>query len=124
MNGRRSRELDSFRHALAGIVGALRSERHLKFHFMAALVIIALSSWLGISRMEWLWISASIAVVWVSELFNTAIERAVDLASPDTHPLAKTAKDTAAGAVLIAALFALSVGALVLGPYLWNAIID
>ncbi|RED65723.1 diacylglycerol kinase family protein [Cohnella lupini] len=124
MSGRRSRELDSFRYAISGIAGALKSERHMKFHMLAAVAVVVLSALLGISRSEWLWILAAIALVLVSELFNTAVERAVDLASPEIHPLAKTSKDVAAGAALVAALFALFVGALVLGPHIWTAIID
>ncbi|BBI34726.1 diacylglycerol kinase family protein [Cohnella abietis] len=121
MSGWRSREVQSFRYALTGIIGALRRERHMKFHFFAAAIVILLSAWLQVARMDWLWILAAIAGVWVSELFNTAIERTVDLASPDLHPLAKAAKDTASGAVLVMSLFAVAVGIIVLGPPLWEA---
>ncbi|MCD9022979.1 diacylglycerol kinase family protein [Cohnella sp. NL03-T5] len=93
----------------------------MRFHFAAALVVIVIGAWLRVKAHDWLWLSVAITGVWVSELFNTAIERTVDLASPDIHPLAKAAKDTAAGAVLVAALFAVVVGAIVLGPPLWKA---
>lgn len=121
MNGWRSREIGSFRHAFAGIFEALRSERHMQFHLGATFLVIALSVWLRLSAGEWLWLLAAITGVWVAELMNTAIERTVDRISSEHHPLAKTAKDTAAGAVLIAALFAVAVGAIVLGPPLWEA---
>lgn len=67
----------------------------------------------GISKMEWLFVLTAIFLVLVTELMNTAVEAAVDLAEPDIHPLAKAAKDTAAGAVLLAAVFAVIVGCIV-----------
>ena len=92
----------------------------MQVHFVATLIVFALAIWLKVTRADWLWLLAAITGVWVSELMNTAMERTVDLASPNVHPLAKSAKDTAAGAVLVAALFAVAVGALVLGPPLWQ----
>lgn len=120
MNGWRSREMRSFRQAFAGIVEALRSERHMQVHSVATLLVIAVAAWLKLPGGEWLWLLAAITAVWVAELMNTAIERTIDRISLDRHPLAKAAKDTAAGAVLIAALFAAAVGAIVLGPPLWE----
>jgi diacylglycerol kinase len=61
----------------------------------------------------------TISVVFTAEFINTAIEAVVDLASPEKHPLAKVGKDVGAGAVLIAALAAVLIGVLVLGPPLW-----
>jgi diacylglycerol kinase len=102
-------------------MGTIRSERHMRVHLAAALIVVIMASWLRMDASEWLWLLAAITGVWVSELLNTAIERTVDLASPNSHPLAKAAKDTAAGAVLVSALFAVAVGAIVLGPPLWKA---
>lgn len=93
----------------------------MRFHLAAALVVIVVAAWLEVDAHDWLWLFAAITGVWVSELLNTAIERAVDLTSLEVHPLAKIAKDTAAGAVLVAALFAIAVGSIVLGPSLWKA---
>jgi diacylglycerol kinase len=93
----------------------------MRFHLAAAIVVIAVAGWLRIDAHDWLWLTAAITAVWVSELINTAIEHTIDLVSPEIHPLARIAKDTAAGAVLVAALFAVLVGAVVLGPPLWNA---
>ncbi|MFC5405111.1 diacylglycerol kinase family protein [Cohnella soli] len=121
MSGWRSKELRSFRCALAGIAGAVRSESHVRFHLTATIVVAAAAVWLKATTTDWLWITTAVAAVWVAELFNTALERIVDLASPGQHPLAKAAKDTAAGAVLVAALYAAVVGAIVLGPPLWAA---
>ncbi|TFE31678.1 diacylglycerol kinase family protein [Cohnella luojiensis] len=120
MSGWRSREVRSFRNAVAGIWETFRSERHMRFHLVAAFIVIAIAAWCKLERWEWLWLIAAISSVWVAELFNTAIERTVDRHSLDVHPLAKAAKDTAAGAVLIAALFAVTVGSIVLGPPLWK----
>jgi len=120
VSARRSHEADSFRNAFAGIVEAIRSERHMRFHAAATVAVIAVAIGLKVTKWEWLWLSAAITGVWVTELFNTAIERTVDLVSPDRHPLAKAAKDTAAGAVLVAALFAAVIGIIVLGPPVWE----
>ncbi|XID95371.1 diacylglycerol kinase [Paenibacillaceae bacterium WGS1546] len=120
MSGWRSREARSFRGALAGIAEAMRSEPHMKFHLAAAAIVALLGAWLKVSRAEWLWLLLAIALVWMAELFNTAVERTVDRISADVHPLSKAAKDAAAGAVLVAALFAAAAGLIVLGPRLWN----
>lgn len=109
-------------YAFNGISAALRSERHLRFHLAAAVVVIAFAFSLKVTRLEWAALALAIALVIAAELFNTAIERVVDLASPDYHPLAKTAKDAASGAVLVIALGAAAVGLVVLGPHLWRAV--
>ncbi|MFB9280049.1 diacylglycerol kinase family protein [Cohnella cellulosilytica] len=122
MSGWRAREVRSFRNAWAGLTEALRTERHMRFHSVAALVVVALALWLNVDRRDWLWLLLAIAAVWSAELVNTAIERTVDRISTDVHPLAKTAKDSAAAAVLVMAIFAAAVGAIVLGPPLWRVL--
>lgn len=112
--------LRSFKYALSGIRFALKSERNMRFHCGAAAVVIALGLWLSISRMEWCLILIAIALVMSLELVNTAIEQAVNLASPDRHPVAKAAKDVAAGAVTLAAFFASIIGLIVFGPPIWR----
>src|SRR5919198_4149535 len=93
--------VDSFRFALNGILLSFRTQRHLRIHFVAAvLVLIAGFVW-RLSRAELLALVFAIAGVIVAELFNTAIEAAVDLVTTDYHPLAKVAKDVSAGAVLV-----------------------
>lgn len=91
----------------------------MRFHVLAALAAVLAGVWLRLSRGEWLWIGLAVALVWAAELLNTAVERLVDLVSPERHPLAKAAKDTAAGAVLVLAAFAVVVGLCVFGPRLW-----
>ena len=76
--------------------------------------------WLGLPPRDWAVLLLTIAMVWAAEFFNTAIEAVVDLASPAKHPLAKVGKDVGAAAVLIAALAAIGVGLLILGPPLWE----
>ena len=83
----------------------------------------ALAGWLGISRAEWAVLIFTIALVLILEGLNTSIEAAVDLASPERHPLAKASKDLAAGMVLIASMASVGVGLLILGPPLWKKVI-
>ena len=108
-----------FRNALIGILETYRSERNFKIHVIIALVAVGLALWLEVSDMEWCWIALCIAIVFLAELLNTAIEALVDLASSDYHPLAKKAKDAAAGSVLIAAVFSFIVGCVIFLPKLW-----
>jgi len=109
--------------AISGILHALRSERHMQFHAVAAVVAICVGAWLQLERWEWVTLVVTIAVVIAAELMNTAIERIVDLASPGLHPLAKAAKDTAAGAVLVTAIGAVLVGLLLFGPPIWQRLL-
>jgi diacylglycerol kinase len=120
VNRRGSSWAASFRHAARGIAVTLREERHMRFHLAAAAAAAAAGAWLRIGRADWLWLAAAVAAVWMAELINTAVERTVDLASPEKHPLAKAAKDAAAGCVLVASVFAAVIGLAVLGPPLWR----
>lgn len=85
------------------------SERNMKFHICAAIIALACSLWLQISMERFMLVLLAITLVISAELMNTAVEKAVDLAMPDQHPLAKAAKDAAAGAVLVTAVFAIAV---------------
>lgn len=101
------RLIASFRYAGAGIGYLIRSQRNARIHIALTVVAIILALWLKISSVEWAVLSLTVGLVFLAEAFNTAIEATVDLMSPDTHPLAKIAKDTAAGGVLIAAITAI-----------------
>jgi diacylglycerol kinase (ATP) len=116
---RATSRLASFRYAFAGWWFVLRTQHNAWIHAAASVAILAVALWLGLGRIEWAILIFTIALVWVAEFFNTAVEAFVDLLSPDIHPLAKAAKDIAAAAVLIAALAAVVVGLLVMGPQLW-----
>lgn len=106
--------------ALSGIRFAIRTQRHMQIHCAAAVIVIGLGLLLSLSAMEWALILFAIALVISLELVNTAIEQAVDLASPELHPIAKAAKDTAAGAVLAGTFGAIAIGIIVIGPPLWR----
>ncbi len=101
------RLMASFGYAGAGIGYLIRSQRNARIHIALTMVAIILALWLKISSVEWAVLSLTVGLVFLAEAFNTAIEATVDLMSPDTHPLAKIAKDTAAGGVLIAAITAI-----------------
>lgn len=105
--------LSSFGFAAKGIKYAMTTERNMKVHVVAALLVILAATVLGVGMMQWLFLLLAIALVLTAEMFNTALEAVVDLVSLDIHPLAKVAKDTAAGAVLITAAFAVIVGIVV-----------
>ena len=92
-----------------------KTERNMKIHLVVAVLVLTLSGFLRLAWAEFLWVALAIALVLVAEGFNTAIEKVVDLVSPDFHPLAGTAKDVAAGAVLVAAGFAVVVGVVIFG---------
>ncbi len=113
------RRAASFGHAFRGVAVALRSELHLQFHAVATVLVLGLGFYIGLTTIEWALLALSVTSVWAAELFNTAIETLTNLASPGYHPLAGKAKDVAAGAVLLAALGAVVVGALVFVPKLW-----
>jgi diacylglycerol kinase (ATP) len=89
----------------------------MRFHFVAAIVVLLAVLFLKVSPTEFALLALSILSVLCAEMFNTAIEAVVDLVSPDYHPLAKIAKDTAAGAVLITACGAGIMGYLILAKY-------
>lgn len=104
----------SFEHAIDGIVYALRTQRNMRVHVALALVAAVAGLVLGVSRLELTAVVFAIGLVFVTELINTAIEAAVDVSVEHYDPLAKVAKDVAAGAVLVSAVNALVVAYLVL----------
>ena len=109
----------SFRYAFHGWGYVLRTQRNAWIHSLVAALVILLGLWLGLTVQDWAILVLTIAMVFTAEFINTAIEAVVDLASPAHHPLAKVGKDVGAAAVLIAALAAILVGLLILGPPLW-----
>lgn len=100
----------AFQYAIAGIIYCIRSQRHMKVHLLAALGSLGLAWRFELSGIELGVLLLTIAGVITAEIFNTALEALVDKVSPEFHPLAKIAKDAAAGAVLIQAVAALGVG--------------
>ena len=112
----------SFYFAFAGLAYLFRTQRNARIHAILGACACALGFWLGISRVEWAVLVFTIALVLILEGLNTAVEAAIDLASPKIHPLAKAAKDLAAGMVLIGAMASVAVGLLILGPPLWRKV--
>lgn len=106
----------SFYFAFAGLSYLFRTQRNARLELLIALVVCALGWWLKLTRVEWAVLVVMIALVLILEGLNTALEAVVDLTSPEIHPLAKTAKDLAAGMVLVAAIASVIVGLLILAP--------
>lgn len=106
----------SFVFAYAGIRAALKSEQNIRFHFTAAVIVVVAGLVTGLSAVEWMIITLVIGGMLAFEMFNSSMERIVDLASPDLHPLAKQAKDMAAGAVLVFAIASAIIGLLIFLP--------
>lgn len=118
-----SKLLGPFRVALAGILFTFKTQRHMRFHVYVVLVVLLLGIFVNLAMREMLVLLFTISLVVVAEMFNSAIEATVDLVSPGYHPMAKFAKDIAAGAVLITTIVALVVGALlILGEQRWEAL--
>lgn len=103
----------SFRYAYEGIKYALDTQRNMKFHFSIAFLVLLAALFIHLSKTDILFILLAVTFMIVTELINTAIEKTVDLAMPDRHPLAKIAKDVAAASVLVSAMFAVVVGLVV-----------
>jgi diacylglycerol kinase (ATP) len=108
----------AFGYAFQGLWHLLRTQRNAQIHCLVAACAVALGAALRISRLEWLALVLTIAMVLAAEGVNTAVEAAVDLACATPHPLAKAAKDVAAASVLICAIASVIVGCIVFLPHL------
>ena len=111
--------ITGFGYAFSGLWYALRTQRNARVHVSVALLVIIVGIVLHISAVEFAILFVAITGVFIAEMFNTVMEICVDLASPDYHPLAKIAKDVAAGAVLLNAILSVIIGLFILGPHLW-----
>jgi diacylglycerol kinase (ATP) len=109
----------AFGHAFRGWRYVLQTQQNAWIHSIIATVVVVSGLWLNLQPRDWAVLVLTIAMVFTAEFINTAIEAVVDLASPQKHPLGKVGKDVGAGAVLIAALAAVLIGLLILGPPLW-----
>lgn len=107
----------SFGYALEGVAFMLRTQHNAWLHAVATVAVIGLAVYCDVSADDWRWLVAAMAMVWVSETLNTAVEYVCDVLSPDFHLAVKHAKDIAAGGVLIAAAAAALIGALTFWPY-------
>ena len=108
----------SFGYAFQRIFNTIRTERNIKIHCAAAILVTIFGIWLQISKTEWMICFILFGLILALELVNTAVEATVDLFTEERKPLAKKAKDAAAGAVLIVAIFAAVIGILIFIPKL------
>lgn len=113
-----SKYIQSFGYAFSGIKKVFLAERNFRFHSLAAVLVVSLGFILNITTTEWLFVVLAIGLVITSEALNTAIEKLVDMVSPEKNTKAGWVKDVAAGAVLLASICALIIGLLVFVPHL------
>ena len=112
--------LESFNYAIDGIIESVRTQRNMKIHLVATLCVLLACFFFDISKNEFLILAITITLVITAELINTAIEACIDMSTNFYHPLAKTAKNVAAGGVLVTAINALIVGYIIFGDKLSN----
>ncbi|MFJ7933623.1 diacylglycerol kinase family protein [Sporosarcina sp. NPDC096371] len=110
----------AFHYAWSGIVYGIKAERNVKFHLFATVVVILAGLFTGLSSIEWAIVLLLIGGMLSLELINAAIERTVDLCTMERHPLAKQAKDLAAGGVLIYAVISVVIGWMIFIPKWFN----
>ena len=110
--------LKSANFAIEGILHGAKTQRHLRYHFFSAALVLVVSYTVGVSRIEFLIISLAVILVLSTEMFNSAVEAVVDLLSPEYREKARIAKDIAAGAVLISAFGSAVIGYIILFPHI------
>ncbi len=117
--------IQSFRHAVRGIILMLKSQHNAWVHAAASIIVLLVGAFFSLSPSreghltahEWCWLVIAIMAVWTAEALNTALEFLANVASAEFHPLVAKAKDVAAGAVLISAMGSVAIALLILGPY-------
>ncbi len=115
--------LSSFRCAFSGLGSVIHTQRNMAIHLGIAVLALALGGLVGLDLGEWAVLLLTIALVLAAETFNTALEAVVELASPEKRPLARRAKDLAAAAVLLTALFSVAIGGVLFLPRLWKLLL-
>ena len=115
-----NKRIKSFGYAFKGIASLIKKEHNAWIHCTAIVVVTLAGFYFDITPTEWCIVVICFGLVLAAEGFNTAIERLVDLVSPDYHPIAGDVKDVAAGAVLICAIAAAIVGMIVFIPYMFG----
>ena len=114
--------IQSFGYAVQGMITVYRTQPNLWLITAATVAVFVAGITLRVSRIEWCFLIMAIFLVWIAEIWNTAIEFLVDLVSPEIHPTAGKAKDAAAASVLVAAILAVIIGFFVLGPRLYTLV--
>jgi diacylglycerol kinase len=112
--------IQAIKVALEGIKHVMTTQPNARIHAGFTLAVFFVAGLLKLPRLEWVILLLTVGLVWAAEVFNTAIEIAVDVVSPNYDPKAKIIKDISAGAVLISVLVSILVGLFIFGPYLWN----
>lgn len=112
-NKKNIRIIESFNHSIEGIIFTIKEEPHMRFHIAASFIIIILCMIFDVTKYELLILTLTVSLVFLTEIINTSIERTVDLITTKENPLAKFAKDAAAGAVMIASIASLFIGYIV-----------
>lgn len=112
--------VNSFKYAIEGFISSFKTERNMKIHVLAMIIVIILGAFFKLDKIEWCIITIVIVVVISAELFNTAIETIVDMISPEKNENAKLVKDIAAASVLVLAIGATVIGAIIFVPKLLN----
>ena len=118
--GELEKRIKSFGYAFKGIVSLIRREHNAWIHCTAIVLVTIGGFYFGLTLTEWCIVVLCFGIVLAAEGFNTAIERLVDLVSPDFHPIAGDVKDIAAGAVLICAIAAAIIGGIIFIPYIFG----
>ncbi|MBU9672813.1 diacylglycerol kinase family protein [Planococcus sp. CP5-4] len=111
-----SKFLSSFRFAAQGIGASIKQEQNMRVHAFSAVIVLIAGIWAGLEPIEWMLVIMLIGGMLALELVNSALERTVDLVTKECHPLAKQAKDMAAGAVLVFAVTSAIIGLLIFLP--------
>lgn len=107
--------LASMKYAVAGLIYLLKREQSIQLATLVTLVVVVLSAWLQIERIEWMMLVLALGMVWVTECLNTAIEASINLGTSDPHPMAKIGKDVASTATLLSSvIFLLIVATIVI----------
>ena len=117
MKNRKQPLFKSFCYAFEGIWTGISKERNMKIHCLAVILVTAVGTFVGLTPMEWCICLLLFGMVISLELVNTAVEAVVDLVTEERKPLAKIAKDTAAGAVLFTAIMAVIIGGIIFIPH-------
>lgn len=113
----------SFGYAFHGIRHLFRTQRNARIHTLVGACVIALGIFLQLERWEWSVLLLTCTLVLAAEGFNTAVEATVDIATSSYHPLARVAKDVAAGSVLLCALSSVIMGCFIFLPHLWPVVV-
>ncbi len=112
----------SLKNAFLGLKYCFVTQRNMIIHAVIGVIVLAFGFWLKVSKYDLLFLMAAVLMVLVAEAFNTALEKTIDLYTSERNHLARTAKDVAAGAVLLTSVFAVIVGLIIFGPPLWHLV--